>query len=119
MIKRLILIGLLLTAPTKVEAQIIGGPPHECPKVAFCGCALAKRVFGSAKRELWLAANWFRFRRTNPAPHMVAVRRHHVMQLINHIRGSQWVVWDPNSGGHKTRVHIRSIVGYTIVDPRG
>jgi hypothetical protein len=59
--------------------------------------------------SLWLAANWFRFPRSAPAPGTVAVKRHHVFVLERHIRGSTWMVYDANSGRHRTRV----------VDPRG
>jgi len=49
---------------------------------------------------------------------MVAVRRHHVFVLEHHISGDQWLTYDANSGRHLTRVHVRSIAGYTIVNPR-
>jgi hypothetical protein len=69
-------------------------------------------------RELWLAANWFRFPRSAPAPGMVAVRRHHVFVLEQHLGGDKWLAFDANSGGHRTRIHARSIAGYVIVNPR-
>jgi hypothetical protein len=50
---------------------------------------------------------------------MVAVRRHHVFVLEQHIGGSVWQVFDANSGGHATRRHARSITGYVIVNPLG
>lgn len=93
--------------------------PAGCPRRAFCGCGASVRVFGRPVRSLWLAANWFRFPRTSPAPGTVAVRRHHVFVLERHIRGSTWMVYDANSGRHRTRVHPRSIAGWAIVDPRG
>jgi hypothetical protein len=40
------------------------------------------------------------------------------MVLISHVGGSDWLVHDGNSGGHKTREHVRSIAGYIVVDPR-
>jgi hypothetical protein len=49
---------------------------------------------------------------------MVAVRSHHVMALESHVSGNIWIVYDPNSGGHATRVHARSISGFVIVNPR-
>jgi hypothetical protein len=49
---------------------------------------------------------------------MVAVRRHHVFVLEQQVRGDQWLTYDANSGRHLTRVHVRSIEGYTIVNPR-
>lgn len=92
--------------------------PIGCPARAFCGCGAAVRVFGRPVRELWLAANWFRFPRAAPAPGMVAVRRHHVFVLEAHLGGGSWRVFDANSGHHATRIHARSIAGYTIVNPR-
>jgi hypothetical protein len=79
------------------------------------------RIFGKPIRSLWLARNWFRFPRTSPAPGAVAVRRdgHHVVVLERHIRGSTWLVYDANSGRHRTCIHRRSIAGWAIVDPRG
>ena len=93
--------------------------PAGCPSRAFCGCGASVRVFGRSIRSLWLAANWFRFPRTSPAPGTVAVRRHHVFVLEQHIGGSTWLVYDANSGGRRTRVHPRSIAGYVIVQPTG
>lgn len=93
--------------------------PQGCPSRAFCGCGAAVRVFGHSVRELWLAANWFRFPRTAPASGMVAVRRHHVFVLEADLGGGVWQVFDANSGDHLTRVHARSIAGYAIVNPRG
>jgi hypothetical protein len=91
--------------------------PLGCPARAFCGCGAAVRVFGSPVRSLWLAANWFKFPRTSPTPGAVAVRRHHVMVLEANLGGGVWRVYDANSGGHATRIHARSIAGYTIVSP--
>jgi len=98
--------------------------PSGCPRVAFCACGALKRlsqVWGvnfKNPRSLWLAANWFRFPRTSPAPGTVAVRRHHVFVLEHHIGRSVWQVYDANSGRGRTRIHSRSIAGYVIVDPR-
>jgi len=50
---------------------------------------------------------------------MAAVRRHHVMVLMRHIEGDDWLVHDGNSGGARTREHVVSIRGYFIVDPHG
>lgn len=91
--------------------------PSGCPSRAFCGCGAAVRVFGSPVRSLWLAANWFSFPRTAPGAGMVAVRRHHVFVLEAHLEGGTWLAYDANSGGHATRIHARSIRGYTIVNP--
>jgi len=99
-------------------SQIVSHPPG-CPSRAFCGCGAAVRVFGAPVRSLWLAANWFRFPRTAPAAGMVAVRRHHVFVLEQHLGGTRWLAYDANSGRRLTRIHARSIAGYVIVNPRG
>lgn len=93
--------------------------PVGCPRSAFCGCGAAVRIFGAPIRSLWLAANWFKFPRTAPAPGAVAVRKHHVFVLEAHLGGNVWQVYDANSGRHQTRIHARSIAGYVIVNPRG
>lgn len=101
----------------QVQGATIVSHPSGCPARAFCGCGAAVRVFGRPLRELWLAANWFKFPRAAPGAGMVAVRRHHVFVLERHISGSTWQAYDANSGGHATRIHARSIAGYTIVNP--
>jgi hypothetical protein len=50
---------------------------------------------------------------------MAAVRNHHVFVLIRQVDGSNWLVHDGNSGRGLTREHVRSIKGYTVVDPQG
>lgn len=100
-----------------VAPRVVGGRPHGCPH-AFCGCEASIYLFGRIVPALNLAANWIRkFPRAHPAPGMAAARRHHVMVLIRHINGSDWLVHDGNSGRHLTREHVRSIAGYVIVDP--
>jgi hypothetical protein len=91
--------------------------PAGCPARLFCGCGAAVRSFGRPIRELWLAANWFRFPRAAPGPGRVAVKRHHVFVLEQHLVGDLWLVFDANSGGHTTQLHARSIAGFVIVDP--
>ncbi len=107
-------------APVRVErvaAQIVAHPAG-CPARAFCGCGAALEVFGRNIRELWLAANWFKFPRAEPAPGMVAVRRHHVF-VIREVRAPGLVLaYDPNSGRGLTRIHLRSLRGYVVVNPR-
>ncbi len=103
--------------PVRANVQVVGHPPG-CPGHAFCGCGAAVRVFGSPVRSLWLAAAWYKFPRTAPAPGMVAVRPPHVFVLEAHLGGNVWQVYDANSGGRQTRIHARSINGYTIVNPR-
>ena len=54
-----------------------------------------------------------------PAPGMAAARRGHVFILKRHVSGNRWLVYDPNSGRGLTRIHVRSLAGYTVVNPRG
>ncbi|WP_198964081.1 hypothetical protein [Bradyrhizobium sp. Y36] len=98
--------------------RIVGGRPAGCPS-SFCGCGASLRVFGRVVPELNLASNWLRFPRTAPAPGMVAARRGHVFVLEQHLGGDTWMAYDANSGGHATRLHARSLRGYTVVNPRG
>jgi len=99
------------------DAVIVGGRPPGCPH-RFCGCEASLYLFGKIIKPLNLAANWKRyFPRARPAPGMVAARSGHVFVLMSHVEGKDWLVHDGNSGGGKTRRHVRSIAGYTIVDP--
>lgn len=91
--------------------------PVGCPRRSFCGCGVA-RHFGIQDRSLWLAVNWLRFPRATPAPGMVAARRGHVFAILRVIAPGRVLAYDPNSGGHRTRVWVRSIAGFTIVNPR-
>lgn len=93
--------------------------PSGCPARLFCGCGAAVRVFGSPIRSLWAAASWYKFPRSAPSPGMVAVRRHHVFVLEADQGNGQWTVYDANSGRGLTRIHTRSIAGYSIVNPHG
>ena len=93
------------------------GPPSQCPRRRYCGCAVALKVFGRTEPQLWRAANWLKFPRTYPAPGMVAARKGHVFLLLAPANGNNWYSYDPNSGGGLTREHIRSIKGFTIVNP--
>lgn len=111
-----ILIAIALLFATGAQAQVVSHP-QGCPKVRFCGCGAAVFVFGKPIRNLWPSVSWFKFKRTHPAPKMVAVRRGHVFVLLEPVRGKVWKVYDANSGGHRTRIHKRSIAGYTIVNP--
>jgi len=98
------------------EGRVLGGRPAGCPR-SFCGCEASLYRFGRIIPELNLASNWRRFPRAAPAPGMAAVRSGHVMILQSQVEGNVWSVHDGNSGGHLTRDHVRSIAGYTIVDP--
>ncbi len=110
--------GNATAAITVSSDRVIGGRPAGCPS-SFCGCGAALRVFGRVVPELNLASNWLRFPRTTPAPGMVAARRGHVFVLERSLGGDMWMAYDANSGGHATRMHARSLRGYTVVNPRG
>ena len=99
-------------------AAIVGRRPTECPR-SFCGCEASRYLFGHVRADLNLASNWARkFPRTSPAPGMAAVRNHHVFVLMSHVSGKNWLVHDGNSGRGLTREHVRSISGYTVVNPQ-
>ena len=101
------------------DATVIGRRPEGCPH-RYCGCEASLYLFGEMREGLNLAYNWVRkFPRTAPAPGMAAARSGHVMVLISHANGDEWLVHDGNSGGGLTRQHVRSIRGYTVVDPHG
>jgi len=100
------------------RAEIVSHPSG-CPQTAFCGCGVSVRVFGHPVRDLYLAANWYRFRRASPAPGRVAIfGRHHVAYIERIEGGGEALLYDPNSGGHETRIHVRSLSGAVVVDPR-
>jgi hypothetical protein len=99
------------------RAEFIGGRPAGCPH-AYCGCGLA-RYLGLSDKRLNLAWNWARFfPHTHAHSGAVAVRHHHVMQLVEHVGGSLWKVRDYNGGHHLSWIHVRDVRGYVFVDPR-
>lgn len=98
--------------------HVVGGRPSGCPH-AYCGCGVSLKVFGRIIPRLNLAANWFSFPSASPGPGMVAVRNHHVMYIEHMDSNGNAVVYDPNSGGHATRIHTVSLRGYHIVNPHG
>lgn len=91
--------------------------PSGCPSSNFCGCGASIEVFGHSVRDLWLAANWFRFPSVQAAPGMVAVRSHHVMVIRSVVGPGVALVYDANSGHHRTQVHTVSLAGYSIRNP--
>jgi hypothetical protein len=68
--------------PAARRRGVIIAHPSGCPRVAFCGCGAAVRLFGAPIRSLWRAANWLRFPPAAPRPDMAAVRPHHVMVIL-------------------------------------
>lgn len=94
--------------------------PDGCPRVAFCGCGVAKAIYGTIVRwgGLAVAANWLGFPRAEPAPGMVAARRGHVFLILAMIKPGLALAYDPNSGEHQTKIHARKLAGFTVVNPR-
>ncbi len=109
----------LVRRTTAADTSQVVDHPAGCPRTAFCGCGAAVRIFGAPIRSLWLAANWFRFPAAAPAPGMAAVRPHHVFVIEQVLGNGLALAYDANSGGHRTRVHVVSLRGYRIVNPRG
>ena len=88
------------------SAARMGGP---------CGCWAAEHFFGSPVRNLWLAANWLRFPRTQAAAGTAAVwpNRHHVAPVIA-VNGNGTVTVHDSWGDHAVRM-----AGLTFVNPHG
>ena len=105
-------------ASKSVSAQVVSHPAG-CPSRSFCGCGAAVRVFGRPVRDLWLAANWFKFPRTSWAPGVAGVRRHHVFVVEQVLGNGTVLAYDANSGHGRTQVHVISTAGYTPVNPHG
>jgi hypothetical protein len=94
--------------------------PSGCPPIQFCGCGVSVRVFGHPVRDLYAASAWRRFPRAKAGPGMVAIwGSRHVAYIISVDGDGEATLYDPNSGGHATRVHRRSLAGATIVNPHG
>jgi hypothetical protein len=105
----------LATVGAPARQRIVGTRPAGCP-YSFCGCGAALRVFGRIVPELNLAANWFRFPRTSPAPGMVAARRGHVFVLEQHLGGTfGWHMTQARAGTRLgcMRVHCAAIRSLT------
>ena len=103
----------------EIGEGVVGGRPAGCPW-RYCGCGVSLKVFGKIIPKLNLALNWkLMFPRTSPAPGMVAARSGHVFYIESVNSDGSVVAYDPNSGGHKTRVHTVSLRGFTVVDPHG
>lgn len=95
--------------------------PAGCPPRRFCGCGTAQRLLGKTVTAggLAIAANWGGFPSAPCAPGMAAWRQGHVYAIEQCLPGNRVVAYDPNSGGGRTRMHVRSLAGYRIVNPHG
>lgn len=103
---------------------VVVSHPVGCPRRLFCGCGVSVRVFGKPIRNLYRAKNWLhKFPRARPASGMVAYRSRrgggHVAYIKQYLGDGMAVLYDPNSGGGRTRIHTRSIAGWIVVDPHG
>lgn len=105
-----------LQRASKGDAQVVSHPVG-CPHTQFCGCGVSVKVFGYPVKELFAAANWRHFPTVAPAPGMVAWRWHHVFVIEQVLDANTVLAYDPNSGGHLTRVHSVSLRGFQVVNP--
>lgn len=94
--------------------QVLGGRPQGCPR-RYCGCFASLELFGRIIPALNFAANWLRFPRAQPAPGHAAARRGHVFIIKQVLDNGRVLALDGNSGGGKTRLHVRSLHGFTVV----
>lgn len=105
------------------DSERIVGHPAGCPWRQFCGCGSCAEVGISPaeckRKGLFLAANWLKFPRASPGPGMAAARYGHVMIIRSIDANGNATVYNPNSGGHLTRIMIVSLRGYHIVNPNG
>jgi hypothetical protein len=105
-----------LALSTSAQAEVVSHPKG-CPWRLFCGCGVSVRVFGHPIKALFRAAAWRRFQRTTAHAGAVAWRWHHVMHIIRMTGSHTAITYDPNSGGHLTRIHEVDLRGYRFVDP--
>lgn len=96
--------------------------PAGCPRTLFCGCGAALEIFGSTRPagmgNLWHVSGWLRMPRAAPAPGMAAVNSRHVFVIKQVLGNGKVLAYDANSGGGRTRLHVRSLTGFTVVNPR-
>lgn len=102
---------LLLASTSIATAERFLPHPSGCPKVRFCGCGAMKHL-GLTDKRLWKAANWPRYYHGSTP---VAVWPGHVA-VIDRMTGSNTaMLYDYNSGGHRSRYHERSLRGARII----
>ena len=100
-------------------APMIVAHPSGCPRVKFCGCGASLKIYGKRIRSLYLARNWLKFPASTPGPGRVAVKSGHVFVILKDLGSNRVLAYDANSGGRKTRIHVRSLAGFSVRDPRG
>lgn len=108
------------TVKRKPIKQPLNHPPG-CPPTNFCGCGTAFEVFGKAIKELFLAANWFKFPPANPAPGMIAVRNGggHVFKIEKVLGPNTVLARNHNGKGHKSYIQVMTLAGYSVRNPKG
>jgi hypothetical protein len=90
--------------------------PSGCPRRLFCGCGVSVKAFGKPIRELFLASNYgYYFNQGTFAPGNAAWRPGHVVYILGGTQ-SDALIYDPNSGHGKTRIHRRDLSRYRIAD---
>jgi hypothetical protein len=100
-------LALLLCLALAMPAFADDGRPKGCPTL-WCGCWLALELFNRHTPELWLAANWLKFPRTNPEPGAVAIITRkkqiaHVGVVVGFSKEGNPII---RSGNHNGRVGV-------------
>jgi len=104
------------------DSYVIGGVPPECrPWYSLsCGCQLSLKIFGRVihSPNLKQARTWGQvFHHIGARVGAVVGRGHHVAYIQGGGPGA-WELWDPNSGGNKTRIRTSNLREFAwIVDP--
>jgi len=93
--------------------------PAGCPGTQFCGCGVCVHLLGHpcVRGGLAISDNWRRLPRAACAPGRAAVWSGHVAAIESCYGDGTAMLYDPNSGGHLTRIHRASLAGATIVAP--
>ena len=88
--------------------------PAGCPRTRFCGCGAYYDLTGKVvTRGTYAKASYWRHHYKGPTP--VAVWPGHVAIIEQMLGNGTALMRDYNSGGHKSRRHVRSLAGARIV----
>lgn len=102
---------------SRSAGQIVAHPAG-CPRRLFCGCGSWAYIKGEVitrggpAQSAW----WRRFPTAAAGPRMAEVRPGHVRIIIEAHGDGTATFYDPNSGGHLTRIHRDRIRG-RVVNP--
>lgn len=102
---------LLLASTSLASAEQFLPHPAGCPARAFCGCGAMKHL-GLSDKRLYKASNWPRYYQGSTR---VAVWRRHVAVIDRMTGPNTAMLYDYNSGGHRSRYHERSLRGARII----